>query len=111
MIEIALLAVISICLLLISHELKIIEDLRRQIRGLDELSKSLSEENRKLVEKGGLDLCKEVGLVTQRNSRDVTIQRLREKEDCIQDSLRLINQCSEIMKNILDDRSQISNQC
>ena len=107
MIEIALLAVISICLLLISHELRIIEDLRRQIRGLDDLSKSLSEENRKLVEKGGLDLCKEVGLVTERNSRDAIIQRLRDKDDCIQDSLRLINQCSEIMRNILEERSNI----
>ena len=107
MIEIALLAVISICLLLISHELKIIEDLRRQITGLNELTRSLSEDNRKLVEKGGMDLCKEAGLVTQRNTRDSTIQRLREKDNCIPDSLRLIHQCSEIMKNILDDRFQI----
>ena len=109
--ELVLVAFISICILLLSHEIKVIENLRTQIRALEEDLKSLAEENKKLTETKSLDMCKEVNLVTQRNSRDVTISRLREKDDCIQDSLRLINQCSEIMRGILEDRCQISNQC
>ena len=109
--ELVLIAFISIFILLLSHEIKVIENLRTQIRVLEEDLKSLAEENKKLTDTKSLNMCKEVNLVTQRNSRDVTISRLREKDDCIGDSLRLINQCTEIMRGILEDRSQISNQC
>ena len=106
-----ILAFICLCIIyfwstfIISNESKIIIGLRKQNEELQDRNNLLTNECRRLLEEQGLLKRKSVEFVSQIARKDINTRRLVEKDDNVLNSLNLINQCADIIRGIVQDRS------